>query len=250
MKRDRLSDWRRPGRSGPADAESAQNSRTGGRRPARRLLTPEILELVPSTARIECVGKRHNEQQVTQQEINRRLCDVRRGRADGRAPERGRRSDLRACERRDGCASRRRHFVCDRARRDGCERCGCRGWSVAHRSPAGIGPGLSDGPALQRQSAAELEGDRRAWRHGRHLYAWRPRGRSGAAAYRGGGRSAGRRAWWWRARRDPTSRSSKRRWRQLPELPTLPAPAILLIGAVPAATPGRADLSKCWQIDR
>lgn len=38
------------------------------------LLTPEILELVPSTARIECVGKRHNGRQVTQQEINRRLC--------------------------------------------------------------------------------------------------------------------------------------------------------------------------------
>lgn len=39
------------------------------------LLTPEILELVPSTARVECVGKRHNERQVTQQEINRRLCE-------------------------------------------------------------------------------------------------------------------------------------------------------------------------------
>jgi uroporphyrin-III C-methyltransferase/precorrin-2 dehydrogenase/sirohydrochlorin ferrochelatase len=39
------------------------------------LLTPEILELVPSTARIECVGKRHNERQVTQLEINRRLCE-------------------------------------------------------------------------------------------------------------------------------------------------------------------------------
>jgi uroporphyrin-III C-methyltransferase/precorrin-2 dehydrogenase/sirohydrochlorin ferrochelatase len=38
------------------------------------LLTPEILELIPSSARIECVGKRHNERQVTQQEINRRLC--------------------------------------------------------------------------------------------------------------------------------------------------------------------------------
>jgi uroporphyrin-III C-methyltransferase/precorrin-2 dehydrogenase/sirohydrochlorin ferrochelatase len=39
------------------------------------LLTPEILELIPSTARTECVGKRHNERQVTQQEINRRLCE-------------------------------------------------------------------------------------------------------------------------------------------------------------------------------
>lgn len=39
------------------------------------LLTPEILELIPATARIECVGKRHNERQVTQQEINRRLCE-------------------------------------------------------------------------------------------------------------------------------------------------------------------------------
>ena len=39
------------------------------------LLTPEILELVPATARVECVGKRHNERQVTQQDINRRLCE-------------------------------------------------------------------------------------------------------------------------------------------------------------------------------
>ena len=39
------------------------------------LLTPEILALIPSTARIETVGKRHNERQVTQQEINRRLCE-------------------------------------------------------------------------------------------------------------------------------------------------------------------------------
>jgi uroporphyrin-III C-methyltransferase / precorrin-2 dehydrogenase / sirohydrochlorin ferrochelatase len=39
------------------------------------LLTPEILELVPSTARVECVGKRHGERQITQAEINRRLCE-------------------------------------------------------------------------------------------------------------------------------------------------------------------------------
>jgi uroporphyrin-III C-methyltransferase len=39
------------------------------------LLTPDILELIPQTARVECVGKRHNERQVTQQEINRRLCE-------------------------------------------------------------------------------------------------------------------------------------------------------------------------------
>jgi uroporphyrin-III C-methyltransferase len=39
------------------------------------LITPEILELIPSTARIESVGKRHNDRQVTQHEINRRLCE-------------------------------------------------------------------------------------------------------------------------------------------------------------------------------
>ena len=38
------------------------------------LLTPEILELVPPTARVESVGKRHNERQITQQDINDRLC--------------------------------------------------------------------------------------------------------------------------------------------------------------------------------
>ena len=39
------------------------------------LLTPEILELIPPTARIESVGKRHGERQVAQQDINRRLCE-------------------------------------------------------------------------------------------------------------------------------------------------------------------------------
>jgi uroporphyrin-III C-methyltransferase/precorrin-2 dehydrogenase/sirohydrochlorin ferrochelatase len=37
------------------------------------LLTPEILELMPPTARVECVGKRHGDRQITQDEINRRL---------------------------------------------------------------------------------------------------------------------------------------------------------------------------------
>jgi uroporphyrin-III C-methyltransferase/precorrin-2 dehydrogenase/sirohydrochlorin ferrochelatase len=39
------------------------------------LLTAGILELIPSTARVECVGKRHGDRQVTQEEINRRLCE-------------------------------------------------------------------------------------------------------------------------------------------------------------------------------
>jgi uroporphyrin-III C-methyltransferase/precorrin-2 dehydrogenase/sirohydrochlorin ferrochelatase len=38
------------------------------------LLTPEILELIPQTARVECVGKRHGARQVSQEEINARLC--------------------------------------------------------------------------------------------------------------------------------------------------------------------------------
>ncbi|MCM3878947.1 MAG: siroheme synthase CysG [Vicinamibacterales bacterium] len=37
------------------------------------LLTPDILELIPASARVECVGKRHGERQITQDEINRRL---------------------------------------------------------------------------------------------------------------------------------------------------------------------------------
>jgi uroporphyrin-III C-methyltransferase/precorrin-2 dehydrogenase/sirohydrochlorin ferrochelatase len=39
------------------------------------LLTPEILELIPASARTESVGKRHGQRQVTQQDINRRLCE-------------------------------------------------------------------------------------------------------------------------------------------------------------------------------
>jgi uroporphyrin-III C-methyltransferase/precorrin-2 dehydrogenase/sirohydrochlorin ferrochelatase len=38
------------------------------------LLTPEILELIPDTARVEAVGKRHGDRQISQEEINRRLC--------------------------------------------------------------------------------------------------------------------------------------------------------------------------------
>jgi uroporphyrin-III C-methyltransferase/precorrin-2 dehydrogenase/sirohydrochlorin ferrochelatase len=38
------------------------------------LLTQELLELIPPGARVECVGKRHGARQITQQEINRRLC--------------------------------------------------------------------------------------------------------------------------------------------------------------------------------
>ena len=37
------------------------------------LLTPDILELIPPHARVECVGKRHGETLVTQQDINGRL---------------------------------------------------------------------------------------------------------------------------------------------------------------------------------
>lgn len=39
------------------------------------LLTQEILELIPPAARVECVGKRHGERQMTQAEINRRLVE-------------------------------------------------------------------------------------------------------------------------------------------------------------------------------
>ncbi len=39
------------------------------------LLTPEILELIPPSARVESVGKRHGDRQVAQSDINRRLCE-------------------------------------------------------------------------------------------------------------------------------------------------------------------------------
>ena len=39
------------------------------------LLTPEILELIPASARVEGVGKRHGDTRITQREINRRLCE-------------------------------------------------------------------------------------------------------------------------------------------------------------------------------
>ena len=42
------------------------------------LLTPEILELIPGTARVESVGKRHGDRLIRQEDINRRLCDYAR----------------------------------------------------------------------------------------------------------------------------------------------------------------------------
>jgi uroporphyrin-III C-methyltransferase/precorrin-2 dehydrogenase/sirohydrochlorin ferrochelatase len=39
------------------------------------LLTQELLDLIPPSARVECVGKRHGDRQITQAEINRRLCE-------------------------------------------------------------------------------------------------------------------------------------------------------------------------------
>lgn len=39
------------------------------------LLTAGILELIPVTARVESVGKRHGDRQIRQEEINRRLCE-------------------------------------------------------------------------------------------------------------------------------------------------------------------------------
>ena len=201
------------------------------------LLTPEILELIPPTARVECVGKRHGERQMTQAGDQPPAVRIRRGRADGRPAEGRRRRDLRPRQRRDGRAASGRHSVLDRAGRDRRERRRGGGRRVADRSTARIGAGVSDGAALQRQSAAELEGHRRARGHGRHLYARRTRGRSGAPAdrrrarrrhpvLRRGERLAARRAGHRNdARRSCRSCRSCRR------------PPLLLIGVVPAGTP-------------
>ena len=214
------------------------------------LLTPEILELIPSTARVECVGKRHNERQVTQQEINRRLCDygaagqtvVRLKGGDGAIF--GRASEEMDALRAAGISVR------DRARRDRRERRRRCGRRVADRSPAGIGARLSDRAALQRQSAAELEGGRRARRHHRHLHARRSRGRSRAASLSTPAWPPRRPASWSRARRGRTSRSSKPRLASCRTCRQLPAPAILLIGAVAGqahSRRSRRDRRKCWQ---
>ena len=103
-------DRRGSGRSGTADVEGAPHPRAGGRRSSRRSADAGNSRAHSAHgARVECVGKRHGERQITQQEINRRLCDYG---AAGQKVVRlkgGRRRDLRPRERRDGRAARGRH---------------------------------------------------------------------------------------------------------------------------------------------
>ena len=139
------------------------------------LLTPEMLELIPSTARVECVGKRHGERQVTQQEINRRLCEYG---AAGKTVVRlkGARRNLRPRQGRDGRPPIRRHAVHDRAWSDRGQRRRGRRRRVADRSPDRIGAGVPDRAAMQGEPAAELAGDRRSRRGNGHLHARRGTG--------------------------------------------------------------------------
>ena len=204
------------------------------------LLTPEILELIPSTARVECVGKRHNERQVTQQEINRRLCEYG---AAGQTVVRLKGGD--------GAIFGRASEEMDALRAAGISFAIVPGVTAASGAAAAAGVSLTDrrlGSALVFLTAQRCKGnpppnwkaDRRARRHDRHLHAWRSRGRSRAPADRGGARRrdillrGGERVAARRAGRRNDARTS------CPGLPKLPAPAILLIGAVPAASYGQA----------
>ena len=210
-RRDGVSDWRRSGRSGAADAEGAQNSRQ-----ADVVLHDDLL--TPGNSRADSSHRAHRVRRQAAQRApghagrdQHAPLQVRRSRSDGRSAERRRRRHLRARQRRDGRAARGGHSVFDHSGSHGRQRRGGGRRRVADRSPAGFGAGVSDGAALQRQSAAKLEGGGRAGRRSRHLHAGRPRGGPCARARRGRARSPKRPASWCRGRRAPTSRSWRRR---------------------------------------
>ena len=150
------------------------------------LLTPEILELIPSTARIECVGKRHNERQVTQQEINRRLCEYG---AAGQTVVRLKGGD--------GAIFGRASEEMDALRAAGISFSIVPGVTAASGAAAAAGVSLTDrrlGSALVFLTAQRCKGNPPPnWKAiaelggtDRHLHARRSRGRSRAPAHRGG----------------------------------------------------------------
>ena len=198
------------------------------------LLTPEILELVPSTASIECVGKRHNERQVTQQEINRRLCEYG---AEGQTVVRLKGGD--------GAIFGRASEEMDALRAAGISFAIVPGVTAASGAAAAAGVSLTDrrlGSALVFLTAQRCKGNPPPnWKAiaelGGTTAIYMPGGHEGDLARQliEAGVASGTSCFVVASASRPDEQVIETTLERLPGLPTLPAPAILLIGAVPAA---------------
>jgi uroporphyrin-III C-methyltransferase/precorrin-2 dehydrogenase/sirohydrochlorin ferrochelatase len=197
------------------------------------LLTPEILELVPSTARVECVGKRHNEQQVTQQEINRRLCEYG---AAGQTVVRLKGGD--------GAIFGRASEEMDALRAAGISFAIVPGVTAASGAAAAAGVSLTDrrlGSALVFLTAQRCKGNPPPnWKAiaelGGTTAIYMPGGHEGDLARQlvDAGLARETSCFVVASASRPNEQIIETTLGQLPDLPTLPAPAILLIGTVRA----------------
>lgn len=197
------------------------------------LLTPEILELVPSTARVECVGKRHNERQVTQQEINRRLCEYG---AAGQTVVRLKGGD--------GAIFGRASEEMDALRAAGISFAIIPGVTAASGAAAAAGVSLTDrrlGSALVFLTAQRCKGNPSPnWKAiaelGGTTAIYMPGGHEGDLANQliDAGLARETSCFVVASASRPNEQIIETTLGQMPDLPTLPAPAILLIGTVRA----------------
>jgi uroporphyrin-III C-methyltransferase len=205
------------------------------------LLTAEILELLPTTARVECVGKRHNERQVTQQEINRRMCAYARA---GQTVVRLKGGDGaifgRASEEMDALRDADISFAI------------IPGVTAASGAAAAAGVSLTDrrlGSALVFLTAQRCKGNPPPnWKAvadiGGTTAIYMPGGHEGDLARQliDAGLAADTSCFVVASASRPDEQIVKTTLGELPGLHQLPAPAILLIGAIPARLDGAAPL--------
>ena len=206
------------------------------------LLTPEILELIPSSARVECVGKRHNERQVTQQEINRRLC------AYGAAGQ-----TVVRLKGGDGAVFGRASEEMDALRNAGVSFAIIPGVTAASGAAAAAGISLTDrrlGSALVFLTAQRCKGNPAPnWKAiaevGGTTAIYMPGGHEGDLARQliEAGVSVNTPCFVVASATRPDERVVETTLGELPELPKLPAPAILLIGPVRTRPAPREDAS-------
>jgi uroporphyrin-III C-methyltransferase len=204
------------------------------------LLTPEILELIPPTARVESVGKRHKERHTTQDEINRRLCEYA---STGQVVVRLKGGDGavfgRASEEADALRAANIPFVI------------VPGVTAASAAAAAAGVSLTDrrlGSALVFVTAQRCKGNA--------PINWRAIAELGGvvAIYMPGGHEATLAAELVEGGLDPAtsclivSRASRADEQviestigQLPEVPQLPSPAMILVGLGSGASPERSS---------
>ena len=200
------------------------------------LLTPEILELIPPAARVDCVGKRHNERQVTQEEINKRLCACA---AAGQTVVRLKGGDGaifgRASEEMDALRAADIPFTI------------VPGVTAASGAAAAAGVSLTDrrlGSALAFLTAQRCKGNPPPnWKAvaelGGAVAIYMPGGHEATLARElmDGGLSPGTPCFVVSQATRPEEQIVETTVGELPKVPQLPAPALLLIGVVPARRP-------------